>query len=120
MAGMDRFHGGGGALQSRVAEVAGMGIGMRFAGHRAQAETLGHVEAGALQLAVVEGEGLRLVELQEQLAVIAALEGVGHGPLRLGAVESGAIEEQVVGDGDGGHRGAPWVGDMALKTMWAR
>jgi hypothetical protein len=84
MAGMDGFTVAAARCSAASAEVAGMGIGVRLARHRAQAEALGHVEAGALQLAVVEGEGLRLVELQEQLAVIAALEGVGHGPLRLG------------------------------------
>jgi hypothetical protein len=80
-----------------------MGIGVRLARDRAQAEALGHVETGAFQLAVVEGEGLRLVEFQEQFAVIAALECVGDRALRPPALEPGAIEEQVVGDGDGGH-----------------
>ena len=116
MAGMDRLHGGGGALQRGVGQVAGMGIGVRLAGDRAQAEALGHVEAGAFQLAVVEGEGLGLVEFQEQLAVVAALEGVGDGALRPPAVEPGAIEEQVVGDGDGGHRGAPCDGGYGFEN----
>ena len=73
----------------------------------AQAEALGGVEAGALQLAVVPAEGLRLVVFQEQLAVVGTLEGVADDALEARAVETGAGEEQLIGPGDIGHGGTP-------------
>src|SRR6185312_4652311 len=73
------------------------------------------VEAGALQLAVVPAERLRLVVFEEQLAVVGALEGIADDALDAAAVEAGAGEEQLIGSGDIGHGGAPATGTMAFN-----
>jgi hypothetical protein len=78
-----------------------MGEGMGLPRDRPKAETLSHVERGAFQLAVVEGKGLRLAVFQEQLAVVASMEGFGDQPFRGHPVEAGAPEEQVIGLGEG-------------------
>ena len=71
-----------------------------FARDAAQAEALGGVVRGALQLAVVERQALALLVFEEQLAVVAAGERVVDHLLRLAAVETALAEEQVVGGGE--------------------
>src|SRR5262249_17772574 len=103
VAGMDRLHRGGGAADGILAELGGMGVAGGLASYGAQAETLGRVEAGTLELAVVPAEGLGLAVFEEQLAVVGPLEGVADNALDVCPVESGAREEQLISSGDIGH-----------------
>ena len=68
-----------------------------LARHGAQAEALGGVVGGALQLAVVERQALALDVFQEQLAVVAALERLIDRLARLAQIERALAEEQSVG-----------------------
>ena len=96
---MHSLHCLGGARHRRLAQVAGMGKARRLAGDRAQAETLGRIEAGALQLAVVETQRLRLAVFQEHLAILGAAERLGGEALDARAIESGLGEKEIVGLG---------------------
>src|SRR4029453_6152584 len=83
-----RLDGGDGALQRLLVERRGMGEARGFARDAAQAEALGGVVRGALQLAVVERQALALLVFEEQFAVVAAGECVVDHLLRLAAIES--------------------------------
>ena len=84
---LDRVDRRGGALQRGFGKLRGMGIAGRFTRDGAQAEPLGGVEAGRLEPAVVEHQRFGLAVFQEQLAVVAVAERVGHDPLRPVAVK---------------------------------
>src|SRR6185312_4489454 len=92
------------------ADLAGMGIAHRLARDGAQPESLGGVEAGALQPPVIEAEGLGLAIFEIELAVIGAVQGVGDRRLDPGAIER--VEEQAVGSAEIGHGrlGQSWTG----------
>ena len=73
-----------------------MGVARGLAGHGAQAEALGRVEARGPDAAVIERDHLALAVFQEQLAVIGAGQRPLQDAFRPRAVEIG--EEQAVGD----------------------
>ena len=75
-----------------------MGVAGRLAGHRAQAEALGGVEAGGLEVAVVVGERLGLAVFQEQLAVLGAGKGIVDQALQAALVQVGTVIKKLVGD----------------------
>src|SRR4029453_6314388 len=83
-----RLDGGDGALQRLLVECRGMGEARGFARDAAQAEALGGVERGALQLSVVARQALALLVLEEQRAVVAAGQRVVDHLLRLATVET--------------------------------
>src|SRR5580698_799844 len=68
-----------------------------FARNRPQAEALGGVVGGALQLAVVERQALALDVFEEQLAVVAALQGLVDGLAGLAQVERSLAEKEAIG-----------------------
>ena len=76
-----------GALQRRDGQVGRMGIGGGLAPHRAQAEALGFIEARGSELAVVPDEAFGLALLDEEFAVLGALQRVGDDGLRLRTAE---------------------------------
>jgi hypothetical protein len=78
-----------------------------FARDGAQPETLGGIERGGFQLAIVEGERLRQAVLQIKLAIIHAGQGFAHDRLNAVRVHAGALVEQRVGGGEIGHAGTP-------------
>jgi hypothetical protein len=77
-----------------------MGEARRLAGDRAQAEALGGVVGGALELAVVERQALALFVFQEQLAVVAARQRLVDHLGGAALVEAAFVEEQAVGGGE--------------------
>ena len=100
-----RPNGFGGALDRGLGKLAGVGVAGRLARDRAQAETLGGVEAGAFQAAIVEAQTLGLTVLEEQLAVVGAGQRFVDQFLAARPVEPGTVEEQLLGGGDLGHGG---------------
>ena len=82
-----------------------MGVSGGFARYCPQAEALGGIEAGAADPAVVEGNAFGLAVFEEKFAVLRAREGVAQDCLDLRPVEAGAVEEQVVGNGEVRHDG---------------
>ena len=100
LAGAHRLDRGDGALQRLLVERRGMGEARRLARHRAQAEALGGVVGGALQLAVVERQALALLVFEEQLAVVAAGQRLVDHLGGLALVEPALAEEQAVGGGE--------------------
>src|SRR5262249_47393915 len=84
-----------------------MRITGRLARHRAQAEALAGVEGGAFQLAVVVRQAFGLAVFEKKLAIVRALERFADLLLEPGAVETAAVEEQVVSAGEVGHQASP-------------
>ena len=70
------------ALERGEAELGAVGEPDRLAGDRPQTETAAGVERGGLEATVVEGEALGLAILEEQLAVIDAVEAAFDQPLQ--------------------------------------
>ena len=99
-----------------------MGIAGRLAGDRAQPETLRRVERGALDPAVVERDALRLAVFEEQLAVIHAGERLADKLLDAARIHAGAVEKQVVGHGEIGHRRLRFrlSACNSLPQIWSR
>ena len=95
VAGLHRLHRIAGAADGGLGNLAGMGVALRFAGHRPQAEALVGVEARRLQPAVVEEQALGLGVLQVELAVVGAAERIGDRLAGGLAVKSGAVENAV-------------------------
>ncbi len=77
-------------------QIGCMRIAGCFARHGAQAESLGGVEAGGLQPAVVETERLALAVFQKELAVVGVLQRLMDHVLNTLPVEAGRTEKQVV------------------------
>ena len=92
-----------GAPDRRLGQVGGVGIAGRLASHRAQPEPLGRVEAGALDAAVVERQALRLAVFEIELAIVHPGQRLAHDRLDPARVHAGALEKQLVGDGEIGH-----------------
>ena len=90
------------------AELGAMGIGRRFAANRPQAEALRFVEAGALELAVVEDEIFRLSPFEEQLAVFRVSQRVGNQGLDGAPAQAGGFDEGW--NGGRRHGGGPFLG----------
>src|SRR5690349_15240818 len=96
----------------------------------AQAEALGGVVGGALQLAVVERQALALHVFEEQLAVVAALQPVVDKLAGLAQVECALAEEQAVGGREMVDALCHWISSAqttstifpkwAFAFMWAR
>src|SRR5262245_8744145 len=80
-----------------------MGIARRLARDSPQAETLGSVEARALDTPVVQRHALGLAVFEVELAVIHAVERVAHQALDPLRVHAGAVEEQRVQPREIGH-----------------
>ena len=82
-----------------------MRIADRVVLHRAQTEPLRSVIGRLLQPAIVEYQGFGLAILQEQLAVVGALEPARHFAADEIAVEVGAVNQG--GCGEIGHQISP-------------
>ena len=80
-----------------------MRIAEGLAGYGAQAKTLGRVEAGVFQLAVIPAELFRLAVLEKQLAVVGLVQGLAEDGIEPRPVEPGLIEEDAIGSGEMGH-----------------
>ena len=85
-----------GALQRRFAELGRMPVAALLAGHGSEPEALRRVEVGVLQPTVVEAEALRLPVLEEELAVVGAIERIADEALDPDRIEPGAGEEEIV------------------------
>jgi len=94
-------------LDRGLRQFGAVGIAGGLAGDGTQAEALAGVKAGALQPAIVVDQAFRLPILQEQLAVIGAVQGVVDDALGPGAVEPRAGEKQILGDQRAGHDTVP-------------
>ena len=79
-----------------------------LAGHRAQPEPLGRIEAGALDPAVVERQALGLAVFEIELAVIHSGQRLGDDRLDPAGIHAGALEKQFVGQGEIGHALLLW------------
>src|SRR5947209_452781 len=113
MAGGDRRYRGGRPPQRVLGDFAGMCVAGRLAGDGAQPEAQAGVKIRGTDMAVVEADRLAFSILQEQFAVVAALQrllddGGGGGLIQSGI---GPLEEQLVSGCDGAHGGNPsWCG----------
>ena len=82
---------------------------MRNAGdltrHRPQAEALGGIEAGALQMPIVEDEAFGLAVFQEQLAVVGLRQRLADDAVEPLPIKFQMIEEDITGVGGRNHFG---------------
>ena len=76
MATLDRRGGLGGAADGIERRVGGVGIAERVAGHAAQAETARGVQIGGFQAAIIKYQRFGNLGLQEELAIIRAMQRV--------------------------------------------
>ena len=83
----------GGATEGAGVDLAGMSVAGLLAGHHAQAEAFGGVIAGRLQPAVVEDQHLALGALEEQFAVVGAVQRALQDGQRLGGVDLGGVQD---------------------------
>jgi hypothetical protein len=65
------------------------------------------IEAGALQLPIIENKGFGLIIFEEQLAIIGLTHRVINQRLRPFTVKAGLIEKQLIGLGEIGHTNTP-------------
>ena len=78
MPGFDSRHCVGGTLERSFGKLRSMSVADCFASHGAQPEPLVGVEAAGFQPAVVEDKGFAFAILDEELAVIGAVNRVFH------------------------------------------
>ena len=96
-------HGIGGASYRLFAQVGAVREAGDLARHRPQAEALGGIEAGALQMPVVEDEAFGLSVFQEQLAVVGLRQRLADDAVEPLPIEFQMIEEDITGVGGRNH-----------------